>query len=253
MKRSQSIRAGLVKVSVSSLLLLPVLALMAAGCSNDDTDPGQQQAPLTSIRVLHLSPDAPSVDVFANGGTAPVVESLGFLKSTGYLEIPEGTYDFEISASGQPASAAVLNVSGLMLGTGKSYTAVAYDALGAIKPLALEDDFSGLASGNIRVRAIHTAAAVGAVDIWNIPAMGDPAKLYGDVPFGGVGAYLDLPAGAYTLGFDVDKDMVPDVIFDLPALPAGTIANVFAVSDASGVYLAAQLQDGTVATIRPRS
>jgi hypothetical protein len=253
MKRFNSVRSGVARLSTRSLLLIPVVALMAAGCSDEESDPGQQQTPLTSIRVLHLSPSAPAVDVFANMGATPVVEALGYLDGTAYLSIPEGTYDFDIAASGQPASSAVLSVPGLALEAGKSYTAVAYDELNAIKPLALVDDFSGLAAGNIRVRAIHTAAAVGTVDIWNIPAMGEAAKLYGDVPFGAVGDYLDLPAGAYTLGFDVDKDMVPDVIFDLPALPAGTIANVFAVSDAGGVHLVAQLQDGTIATIPPRS
>jgi hypothetical protein len=242
-----------VTVFSRSFLLVPLVAALGAGCDSSDSTPGQQQQPLTEIRVLHLSPDAPAVDVFANVGASPVVKSLGFLEGTDYLDIPAGDYSFQISASGQPATSAVLDVSGLMLEAGKSYTAVAYDALSAIKPLALEDDFSGLASGDIRVRAIHTATAVGTVDIWNLPDMGDPAKLYAGVPFGGVGDYLDLPAGAYSIGFDVDADAVPDVIFDLPALPAGTVANVFAVSDSSGVYLVAQLQDGTIATIRPRS
>jgi hypothetical protein len=251
MKRFESVREGVARLSTRSLLLIPVVALMAAGCSDDESDPAQQQTPLTSIRVLHLSPTAPAVDVFANQGAAPVFQSLDYLSGTGYLNIPAGTYDFDISASGQPASSAVLSVSGLALEAGKFYTAVAFDELSAIKLLALEDDVSGLGAGNIRVRPIHAAAGVGTVDIWNIPSSGSPSKLYSDVPFGAIGAYLDLPAGAYTLGFDVNKDMVPDVIFELPTLPTGTIANVFAVSDAGGVRLAAQLQDGTVATVSP--
>jgi hypothetical protein len=63
---------------------------------------------------------------------------------------------------------------------------------------------------------------------------------------------MDLPAGAYSVGFDVDNDATPDVAFDLPALPAGTVANVFAVSEGSTVFLIAQLQDGTVARIDAR-
>jgi hypothetical protein len=43
------------------------------------------------------------------------------------------------------------------------------------------------------------------------------------------------------------------VLFDLPALPAGTVANVFAVNDTAGnVFLLAQLQTGDVARIDPR-
>ena len=114
------------------------------------------------------------------------------------------------------------------------------------------DDYEGLASGQIRIRAIHTAPAVGEVDIWNIPETGDPAPLYENVPFGAAGDYLDVPASAYTLGFDVDDDATPDVIFDVPALEAGTVANVFATNDDAGnVFLVAQLADGSTVRIDP--
>jgi hypothetical protein len=93
---------------------------------------------------------------------------------------------------------------------------------------------------------------VGQVDIWNIPATGAPSPLYTDVDYGVAGGAMDLPAGAYTIGFDVDNDANPDVVFDLPSLPAGTVANVFAVSEGSTVFLIAQLQDGTVARIDAR-
>ena len=63
-------------------------------------------------------------------------------------------------------------------------------------------------------------------------------------------AALELDAGAHRLGFDVDNDRTPDLRFDLPSLPAGSIANLFAVTDLGGeVWLQAQLQDGTVAAI----
>jgi hypothetical protein len=130
---------------------------------------------------------------------------------------------------------------------------VAFGNLASIQALALMDDETNLAAGSIRVRAIHAAPGVGEVDIWNIPSTGSPSALYENVPFGVAGGYLDLPAGAYTLGFDVDDDASPDVLFDLPALPAGTVANVFAVNDTAGnVFLLAQLQTGDVARIDPR-
>ncbi len=214
-------------------------------------DPRGEEEEKTSLRVIHLSPDAPSVDIFANGGEPAAVSELAFQESTGYLELEPGTYSFNISAAGTGPGESVLDIEGLELAQGQFYTAVAFNELSSIQALALLDDHEGLEEGDIRVRAIHTAVGVGIVDIWNLPDEGEPALLYEDVDFGEVGSYLDLPAGAYTLGFDVDKDGSPDVVFELPALPAGTIANVFAVTDGSGVFLAAQLQDGTVARIDP--
>jgi hypothetical protein len=217
-----------------------------AGCGDDDPIETTKKS---YIRVTHLSPDAPGVDVFVNGETR-VIQDLGFSESTGYLEVDEGTYSFNVSAAGSSAMDSVLDIENITLSGDKYYTAVAYDALGSIKALALEDDFTGLDNDKIRVRAIHTASGVGQVDIWNIPTTGDPSPLYENVDFGVVGDSFDLPAGAYTLGFDIDNDATPDVIFKLPALSGGTFANVFAVSDSDGnVFLNAQFRDGSTARI----
>ena len=234
------------------LLALPLL-LGVAACSDDDDDSGTK--PMigeTSLRALHLSPDAPAVDIFLNNGGTAAVSDLSFQEGTPYLAIPEGTYEIDIAASGSTANDAVLSVSGLDLMEDSYYTAVAYNTLNGIAALALVDDYMGLTAGKIRVRAIHTAAGVGQVDIWNVTDPGSPAALYPDFDFGDVGAYLDLPVAAYTLGFDVNNDAVPDLSFAIPALPEGTVANVFAVRASNGdVFLLAQVQSGATVRIDP--
>jgi hypothetical protein len=239
------------KLAIYGVLILGVacLGLSSSGCGDDDTEVSKDKA---YLRVLHLSPDAPGVDVYANG-TSKVVNNLMFLEGTSYLEVEAGTYDFNITATGSPASQSVLDIDALVLSKDTYYTAVAFDALGSIKAMPLVDDYDGLDSGNIRVRAIHAAEAVGQVDIWVIPETGNPSILYENVDFGVAGDYLDLPAAAYTLGFDLDDDATPDVIFDVPALAAGTIANVFAVNDSNGaVTLQAQVESGSMVQITPR-
>lgn len=206
---------------------------------------------VASVRVLHLSPDAPGVDVFVNDGATPAVKALAFGKGTGYLEVPPGAYDFDVAASGSAIEDAVLSIDDLDLAGGRSYTAVAYGKLESIEALALEDDYAGLADGSIRVRAIHAAAGVGEVDIWNITNPGDPSPLYEDVEFGQAGDALDVPAGAYTVGIDVDDDAEPDLAFALPSLEAGAVVNLFAVAEDESVFLLAQLPDGTTARIDP--
>jgi hypothetical protein len=204
------------------------------------------------VRVLHLSPDAPGVDVFVNGGAEPVVENLEFPDGTPYLEVPAGSYTFDVAATGTAADEAVLSIEDLELEAGASYTAVAFDELESITALPLVDDYAGLEDGNIRIRAIHTAAGVGEVDIWNVTDPGAPSPLYEDVGFGVAGDALDVPAGAYTVGIDVDDDESPDLVFALPALEAGTVVNLYAVAADGDVFLLAQLPDGTTARIDPR-
>lgn len=210
----------------------------------EPVEPGE-----TFIRVLHLSPDAPEVDVLVNGSLRAVT-GLAFLEGTDYLPLEPSTYNFSVVPVGGSAAASVLDINGLTLEKDKHYTAVAIGPLASIEALALVDDNSNLAPGNIRVRAIHAASAVGEVDIWNVPSVGAPGLLYENVPFGAVGNAIDLPAGAYTLGFDVDNNGVPDLTFSLPNLAAGTVTNVFAVSDSLGkVFLLAQLAGSTVTEI----
>jgi hypothetical protein len=213
---------------------------------------GGSGATQARVRVLHLSPDAPGVDVFANGGDEPVVENLEFPDGTPYLSVPPGTYTFDVSASGSSADDAVLTVEDLELEAGGSYTAVAFDELSSISALALVDDYEGLAPGDIRIRAVHAASTVGEVDIWDVTTPSAAAPLYEDVPFGVAGDALDVPAGAYSVGIDVDDDATPDLTFDLPALPGGTVANLYAVAADGDVFLVAQLPDGTTARIDPR-
>jgi hypothetical protein len=250
-----------------------VVGLLALGCGDDDNDvppDAETDAPVpadtgvppvdagpdaaldtAAIRVIHLSPDAPAVDVFANGATPAVVTDLEFPEGTEYLSVPAGTYDFDVAPEGGEPADAVLSVADLELEAGNNYTAVAYDVLASIQALALEDDMSPVAAGNIRLRVIHVAVGVGEVDIWNVTDPGDPQPLYTDVDFGDVTDYAELPAEAYTVGIDVDGDADPDLIFEVPALDDGEVVNVFAVAEGEDVFLIAQLSDGTTVRIDP--
>ena len=223
----------------------------SGGANTPGAGAGGAAAESARIRVLHLSPDAPGVDVFVNGGDDAAVEALEFPKGTPYLEVPAATYTFDVSPAGTSAQAAVLSIDDLSLAEGSSYTAVAYDELTSISALPLVDDYDGISGGEIRVRAVHVAAGVGEVDIWNVTDPGNPTPLYRDLDFGSAGDALDVPAGAYTLGIDTDDDASPDLTFQLPELAPGTLANLFAVADGSEVFLLAQLPDGATVRIDP--
>jgi len=221
--------------------------------SGGDAGSGSGDDDSARIRVIHLSPDAPGVDVFVAGADDPAVEDLEFPDGTPYLEVPPATYTFDVAPAGTSADDAVLSIEDVALDEGRSYTAVAYDELDSISGLALVDDFDDLADGEIRVRAVHTAAGVGEVDIWNVTDPGNTSPLYQDLEFGAAGDALDIPAGAYTLGIDTNDDAMPDLTFELPELAAGTVVNVFAVADESEVFLVAQLPDGATVRIDPRA
>ena len=59
--------------------------------TNTDPDPPQETA---RVRVAHASPDAPAVDVCANGATSGFT-NLSFLGTTGFADLPVGDYELK--------------------------------------------------------------------------------------------------------------------------------------------------------------
>jgi len=204
---------------------------------------------LAQLRVLHLSPDAPNVDIFVNGDPTAAIADLSFLQGTGYFEVAAGSYTFDIAPFGAGIDASVLNIPGLALMSGSSYSAVAYGRVAQLTAMALTDDSAGLAGDRIRVQVAHAASAVGEVDIWNITG-GQATALLENVPFGAAAVLPDLPVASYDVGIDANNDGVPDLTYTIPELPGGTFVNLFAVSDADDkVWLVAWLPDGSVVPI----
>ena len=74
------------------------------------------------IRVVHVSPDAPNVDIFA-AGAGVVVPDLAFKEASAYLPLPAGSYDLEVRGAG--SQTAVLSLPDTQLEAGRVYTAFA--------------------------------------------------------------------------------------------------------------------------------
>ena len=260
-------------MTLRTILIAGLLVGSLTGCGDDGGDPPPTPMPdadvqmdadvdgtapaNAQIRAFHLSPGTPNVDIFVGDAEPAVITDLAFGASTDYLSVPAGTYNFDVAATGSALADAVLPIDGLELAADTSYTAVAHGQIGnADRPLAalpLVDDQTAPADGNIRVRVVHAAVGLNQVDIWNVT--GDtPAELIPDFDYGVATAFLELPAQAYVIGVDTDNDMTPDVTFNIPALDAGTIATVFAVTDADGnPSLMAQLGGATVVPIMPNA
>lgn len=209
----------------------------------------QEVAGETNIRVFHGAPSAGPVDIYT-GGSA-VISGLAAVAATNYVTVPEGDYAFDVFAAGaDPTGTPAFSIPSLNYAADASYTAVAYEDGVGFAALRLDEPAIEPAAGNIRVRAIHIANGVGQVDIWNITDPAAPSPLIVDFNFGTATAFLEIPAQAYTLGLDVNNDATPDLTFQIPALPAGTVANLYAIVGADGPFLAGQL-GSTVVPIFP--
>jgi len=205
-------------------------AAFAAGCSDDNSS----TAPATEagVRVVHASPDAPSVDVLVDD--TQVLSAVPYLGSSSYLEVPSGTRNVKVNAAG--TSTTVIDAD-LPLTAATDYTVIAGGLVSDIAPLVLEDDRSAPSSGNVKVRAVHGAPSAPAVDIYVTAPGADlqaatPALT--NVPFGAASDYLTVPAGEYQVR--VTPAGSKTVVIDSGTLPlaAGQVRTAIAVDTPGG-------------------
>jgi len=217
-----------------------------------DTNGGMVSTDPANLRVSHMSPNAPNVDVYVDDSV--VLEDVPFGATSDYLELPAGDRAVEITAAGDPETSVF---SGdVTVEADADYTVAAIGELGddageAFRPLILEDDNSNPGGDTARVRAVHVSPDAPAVDI--------TANSTGDALFDGVAFgesdYVEVPANDYTLQIrgdteSNDGDVVAD--FDV-SLNGGQVYTAFAAGyltpddepqDVSFDLLVAQDTDG---------
>ena len=98
----------------------------------DDLTP--PAAGLAHARFVHLSPNAPAVDIAVTGG--PVVwGNASFKDATAFTPLPAGTYDLEVRLAG--TDTVVLPLPGIRLERGRIYTFYAKGLVGGTGDQAL--------------------------------------------------------------------------------------------------------------------
>ena len=211
--RSRSRNAG--RLGTAAALTAALAIPFATAAQDAEAD--------AKVRVGHFSPDAPAVDVYANGGA--ILEDVPFGVLSEYLEVPGGTYTIEVVAAGaDPADGAVIGPVDLDFAAGTMTTVAATNELANIEAQVLADD--PMPQGDTaQVRIVHFSADAPAVDI--APDGGD--ALITDLSYPDNTGYVDLPGGKYDLEIRPAGSM--DVAFDIPeiTLTDGVSYSVFAI------------------------
>jgi hypothetical protein len=196
------------------------------GTETPTETPTDTPAGTARVRVAHLSPDAPNVDVLVDGNA--VLEDVPFGTTSDYLEVPSGERTVEITPAGD-RDAAVFS-GGVTVEADTAYTVAAAGEVGddadqAFEPIVLTDDTSDPGDETARVQLLHASPDAPAVDV---TAGGD--TLFDGVGFGADGS-VEVPAGEYTLDIRGDTEGNDgDVVasFDV-SLDGGEVYRAFAV------------------------
>jgi hypothetical protein len=169
----------------------------------------------SELRVVHVSPDAPALDVTgdpARVGAANVPFAIGqtYLANTGYIgTVPD---NYTVNGASTAAPGTVLFSFNQTLFSGQQATALAIGLLATINDLVLADDNRSVyAEGRLRI--VNAAPGSGAVDVFILETGTAIQSANANVVNFGLGAattQFGYEPGNYTVTFTVagDKSMV---------------------------------------------
>ena len=148
----------------------------------DDPAPSVENA---QARVAHLAL-APAVDIAIKGGDV-VIADLAYPDTSGYLDVPPGSYTFEVRAAG--TEDVVTEVGPLDLAAGTSSTAFAVGDLAA-GTFAVVPAVDASIPTSAQIRVLHGSPDAPAIDV-----VVNGARIFGNLPFGSNSPYLTVPVG----------------------------------------------------------
>jgi hypothetical protein len=151
-----------------------ISALMLAGCGSSSNDaplevvtPPPTPTPIefANLRVIHVSPDAPLVDVFAGTTAVASMQDVNYQVASGFLELEAGDYTFRVEAETPGGNAEVLSVPAT-LSDDTVYNVLAVGDVANLEALLVTSPKGPIADGNIRVQIVHGAPDAPTVDVY---------------------------------------------------------------------------------------
>jgi len=183
--------------NLKSTLVMLVASMTLVACGGSDNDSHAPQ-----LRAVHLSPDAPAVDIDVNGSVA--VPNVSYRQASQFLTVDSGSTDISVLV---PAlnNASALDAT-LDLQEDTKYTVIAANTVAnglPLTPIVITDDIDEPASGNADITVVHgstaaQAAAPAGVDVYVTAPNGDLTEpVLTGIPFNTVSPELSLAAGDY--------------------------------------------------------
>ena len=228
--------------------------------------PGENES---AIRVIHLSPDAPPVDVTAGNGSVVLADNISYQDAGDYMTVPAGNYTAEIRVATAENNGTIVATENVSLEEGTAYSAL---AMGYVTPseapaftpfevVATEDATSTvhLPSDEFpsAVRVTHLSPDAPAVDV---TAGNGSVVLADNVSFEETSEYVTVPPGDYTVEIRAETEGNNGTVVTTVdvSLAPGTAYSAVATgylepADGQEAFEILLLEDGTDAVMKPMS
>jgi hypothetical protein len=230
-------------------------ALVAAVCLLVGTlgIPAASAGAPAQVRIAHLSPDTPAVDVamtpvtgadpVADPGT-DVASGLRYGDVGRFAELAPGGYAVSIRRTGSGPDTPPALSERILVPPGGAVTVALTGRFADLGLEPLSEDLSPPPAGSARVRVLAAAAGADRLDV----SRADGPVLAAGLPFGGAGDPVAVPAGAAVLRVVDGRGSV-----DVPAeLAAGSVATVLVLDRPEGGLTLRVVLDAASPAVVPR-
>lgn len=231
------------QLAVAALVLGTLMALAPAVEAQAPGEP-------SSVRLAHLSPDTPEVDIYV---TAPesedeelVLANVAYAQASDYFPLDPGFYSFVMRPAGAAASEPGVLTLSAEVEAGQAYTFAALGRSSDLQNTILVDSLEPPAAGRTNVRFIQAAASLPTADV---SAVDGPDVATG-VRFTASTEYASVPAGAWTLQVSASGEEEP-VAQSEAVLAAGTVVSLFLVDAPGGGVELSSLVDAGGTAVTP--
>jgi hypothetical protein len=178
----------------AALAVLAALALPLVGALPASAAPAQ-----TYLRLAHLSPDTPNVDVTLTSANDPswsaTVTGVGYGAVSDYRSLPAGSYTVAMRPAGAPADSPPVISTVLDAAPGAAYTVAGTGHYTALGLEVLDDELTMPPAGSARLRVVNGAATAPRVDL----AVQDGPQIAQGVAFAGATDYKTVPIGRWNV------------------------------------------------------
>ncbi|MFY1686923.1 DUF4397 domain-containing protein [Plantactinospora sp. WMMB782] len=151
------------------------------------------------VRLAHLSPDTPAVDVYlgpAESTAEPqVFRAVGYGVLSPYLPLPTGPYAVAMRRAGAPADDPPVLTTSVSVRAGEAYTVAGVGRYADLGLRVLEDDLSSPAEGRAKVRVVQASVRAPVIDV----ALADGPSIAEGIPFATTTSYHQVTPGRSTL------------------------------------------------------
>jgi hypothetical protein len=238
MKHLRTIRRAALLLAASVLLLAgsavtAVAAEAGSGTAGSGTAGSGTAASGTAwIRLAHLSPNTPAVDVylysFGNPDAQIVLHHVAYGDVSGYLAVPGGEYSVAMRAAGAPATSPPVLSSSTRVSSGSAYTALAVGPRSGLRLRIFHDDLT-TPTGKALVRVVQASMKHPEVTVsWG------GTTIASKLAFASVTSYQAVASGVETLAVTAGTGDAKSTV----SLTAGSIHTIIVLDGAKGLELA---------------